>query len=917
MKDRSRIKPAGAGLSHFAEVSGLLQRKCACGATAGMDDECAGCRATKLQRSPGTQRQPPGVPPIVYDVLRSPGQPLDATTRALMEPRFGRNFAQVRVHADPVAAESARAVKAKAYTVGNHIVIGSGLDRMQTQPGQMLLAHELTHVVQQSKAPLPASFGIEIETDRAAEQEAERAERGVVLAPGPRADPVLRSGQRLAPALQRQEIDDLPAADDMPSRAAPAPFVDLSADPNCPRVPTNLGDVPPDPPCPSPTEEIEGRHFEFCNDSDVFKNPDDRSLLIAFVLSRPAGSTFRVHAFASSEGGRDYNLNLSCHRAKRVARELIGAGVRSERIEIAAAGETSRFSTPAFPLQPNRVAIVEATAEAAEPPVTPLPTDPRSIVSLAVGKISRGEYRLAADAYLSYWSCGMVPNFSEAIRRTTIFVEGEKDAPPIDHTQPGAELGRVVQTGLNTIVLSKDSFDTDNVLECVMARIMDMSFHHMVSSQIPEPERHTAALYAVELAGLAPCRTKPTTVPGLPEMPGHDMWPAVTLDPRQGKMPPCAPGRVQGPEVTGAGKSKLPVPTFRVVEASFRGGHGNSLFSARRAGSLDIGSVATPPGTMRADARVQLSGDPASFLEYEIGYLQTVVEEERVFDYVSGHQIQQTPSLPMRDGRPTSRGGRPPWFEPAFVVRPDAQGMAKPQLSDSPAFTFPLNYLDLERSALPTGQRDPARLIFQEGNVLNRAHRHIVFHNWLAARRTDAPLDRFSTHFLDGTLIDFTQDIDLVGAAATGTFRATPDNLNETTLMQFTDPVVGDVGQSPRLEETFSRPQPRAAAGGLTLPQYHQAIRDTAEPIRRDLGLLGPLTTTVRIDRDTGRVALETQGRHPVVTEAQNPGVKQSLLDQFSQRLFEIIRKDLVLGELTGRFESLTNVPTILSALAP
>jgi hypothetical protein len=76
--------------------SGLLQRKCACGGTPGVDGECAECRAKRL----GSQRQvnDQAMPPIVHEVLRSPGQPLDASTRAFMEPRFGHDFSQVRVH---------------------------------------------------------------------------------------------------------------------------------------------------------------------------------------------------------------------------------------------------------------------------------------------------------------------------------------------------------------------------------------------------------------------------------------------------------------------------------------------------------------------------------------------------------------------------------------------------------------------------------------------------------------------------------------------------------------------------------------------------------------------------------------------------------------------------------------------------
>ena len=70
----------------------------------------------------------------------------------MMEPRFGSDLSQVRVHADARAADSARSVNALAYTVGRDIVFGAGQYAPQTSTGQKLLAHELTHFIQQSSA---------------------------------------------------------------------------------------------------------------------------------------------------------------------------------------------------------------------------------------------------------------------------------------------------------------------------------------------------------------------------------------------------------------------------------------------------------------------------------------------------------------------------------------------------------------------------------------------------------------------------------------------------------------------------------------------------------------------------------------------------------------------------------------------
>jgi hypothetical protein len=87
---------------------------------------------------------------LVNDVVKSPGQPLDHSTRSFMEARLGHDFSNVRVHADDRAAESSRQVNAEAYTVGQHIAFASPSFNPSTDEGRKLLAHELTHVMQQA-----------------------------------------------------------------------------------------------------------------------------------------------------------------------------------------------------------------------------------------------------------------------------------------------------------------------------------------------------------------------------------------------------------------------------------------------------------------------------------------------------------------------------------------------------------------------------------------------------------------------------------------------------------------------------------------------------------------------------------------------------------------------------------------------
>ncbi len=145
-------------------------------------------------------------PAIVDEVLRAPGTSLDAATRAFMEPRFGHDFSRVRVHADTAAAESARAVSARAYTVGNDLVFGLGHYAPGTVAGQRLLAHELTHVVQQSggdeRSPGPRGG----HTGRSSAEQ-----RRAAVADGAGKHSPRRDATVSAKLLQRDATDDLAA----------------------------------------------------------------------------------------------------------------------------------------------------------------------------------------------------------------------------------------------------------------------------------------------------------------------------------------------------------------------------------------------------------------------------------------------------------------------------------------------------------------------------------------------------------------------------------------------------------------------------------------------------------------------------------------------------------------------------------
>jgi hypothetical protein len=137
--------------------------------------------APVIRRAPSAAGPAPAVaPPIVHDVLRSSGAPLDAPLRGEMESRFGHSFADVRVHADSRAAESARAVGAHAYAVGRDVVFGAGRYAPESIDGKRLIAHELAHVVQQRGASASLQPKLEIgAADDPAEREADAAAEAV------------------------------------------------------------------------------------------------------------------------------------------------------------------------------------------------------------------------------------------------------------------------------------------------------------------------------------------------------------------------------------------------------------------------------------------------------------------------------------------------------------------------------------------------------------------------------------------------------------------------------------------------------------------------------------------------------------------------------------------------------------------
>ncbi|TCN34596.1 uncharacterized protein DUF4157 [Kribbella orskensis] len=205
-------------------------------AAEGRTDVVGGAGMLGLQRAVGNsgvtsmieeERSP------VHDVVSGGGRPLEPEVRGEMEGRLGHDFSDVRVHDDGAAHESAKAVNAHAYTVGSNLVFQRDKYDPGSDAGKVMLAHELTHVVQQRSGPVDGSSapgGIKVSdpSDRFEREAASTAERAMAApAPSPvpvaAAAPVQRDVDEAgAPPVQR---DEAPAEEEKEEEAVQGAFV--------------------------------------------------------------------------------------------------------------------------------------------------------------------------------------------------------------------------------------------------------------------------------------------------------------------------------------------------------------------------------------------------------------------------------------------------------------------------------------------------------------------------------------------------------------------------------------------------------------------------------------------------------------------------------------------------------------------
>ena len=933
----------------------LLQRKCGgCGNHTG-GSQCSGCakkEEQKLQRRAAGIETVTEIPPIINEVLNSPGQPLDTATRAFMEPKFRHDFSSVRVHADARASESARSVNAQAFTVGSHVVFDAGKYAPNTTAGKNLLAHELTHVLQQSHGlTRSTTFGIGPANDEH-ERQADAVANAVVntlnkpavnsvrpLIPGTHQQVATSPAPPPRTRLQRRSAEDelldpftggevsqandgggggggakadtkpkcpkVPTklGDQIPSPACPTathtgatelgrfnfcldsdqltdpttlsaipglvrglrwatrylihgyaspegrrdynfrlachrairiakefrtalekrldisqkpallqaevdsrietasqgptsefgkaesnrvvivygqiPGIDAK-EPGCDDAPRHLGDIKPEINCDPPTKKLEpmeeGKHvkrFRFCLDSDVLTETSPADIR-SFAYSQAAGAKFFVHGFASVEGPPDYNQRLSCHRALRIFRELINAGVKQEQItEVSGMGETSEFGEPKL----NRVAVVFAEGEVGAVPGGTRPADTpekkAAIRDAAVARIMAGQYNLGADAYISRWTCGHAASVRQAVERLTIKVPASNFGDFSSPVANGAEEG----IGVNTVALSNTALGAGNAIECVMGRIIDMAFHQVVlgnpnlptdlltpidlKKRVDDPERieamaarHDAGRHLIHLAGLSAC-TGPLATRARKGGNEIGIDPPLTDDPRKDKLVPICteapqPTRLHPPD---AGAKEREAPIFEVIGTPsykrMRGAHLTNFESGNLGETLNNLIATTDQGLIDASATVQLRGKKETFNNYEVGFIQTIIDDEMQVDYDSGHVVHQKLPLPIRlaqmKGQPIVP---PPWTTATSMARPESDGKVEVSSDDSGLDTEAAIALQRLGSSFPNAG-------------LQGFQRDTVIAIWLIARRLGAPLDRFSVRFLDGVTYEVMQNNEL------------------------------------------------------------------------------------------------------------------------------------------------------------
>ncbi len=353
------------------------------------------------------------------NALKGSGQPLPESTRTFFEPRFGYDFGNVRVHTDSKASECARAVNARAFTIGTDIVFGEGQYDQMAIGGRKLLAHELTHVVQQAgdtAQPSHALGSLELVDERPVRNTGMEPTlcRSIITASEPTDTPTVHG--EAVPQMGGYAVPvAAPPAATVPRPETCPPPEGMS----CPAAVSSPGAVT--------------NTLIFPVNSATLNAKQKAEIDATAATWHAAGSsvTVRVDGYASAEGECRYNWGLSCRRAQAVAAELErptdgSSGVPNGDIEVFAHGESAEAG---LALAPNRNATISIPVP---PPPPPPPSPPACTfpVTLGIGRTGCGSgtdfthfdfpsISSASEVRLAAWAAAHPP-IGSCLRRSCI-----------------------------------------------------------------------------------------------------------------------------------------------------------------------------------------------------------------------------------------------------------------------------------------------------------------------------------------------------------------------------------------------------------------------------------------------------------------------------------------------------------------
>ncbi|OPY91218.1 MAG: OmpA family protein [Syntrophus sp. PtaU1.Bin208] len=378
--DAVRAKPSGKAELPAGEISGEEEEK-----------------LVSLKMEEGREVPLSGKLSDRLKFLEGGGIPLGERERAFFEPRFGADFSQVRLHTDRQAAETAGMVNAHAFTYGNNVVFGTGRYDPVTESGKRLLAHELTHVVQQGESCCASGQSVEVASRNPVEVHPCGCDGGQA-------------------ALQRSVVPT-GGSETQPSEEGELPV----REPAGPMAQTSVATIPSPETCPPPegmrcleatsSPGAVTNTLIFPSGSSTLNTAQEREIDAAAASWHASGGsvTVRIDGYASPEGNCEYNWDLSCRRAEAVAAELESpsdhsAGVPDSSVSVFAHGE-SDDAGPA--LAPNRRATISIPSA---PPTPTPPAPPTCVLPVTLGR-ARG---CAAGTDFTHFDFPSISTASEA-----------------------------------------------------------------------------------------------------------------------------------------------------------------------------------------------------------------------------------------------------------------------------------------------------------------------------------------------------------------------------------------------------------------------------------------------------------------------------------------------------------------------